>query len=243
MVHIIPFKGKNTSWYKELNLLCKEDNVYIMDNHNAALWCWLQEIKSNKKYNLLHIDQHYDTRTSHLDQWLDSIPRDLPKLSIQNYLNLSYYDPNFGEEVKVMWWDNYFPIFDRLFGSQINEYHFFTHKQGSKYDAMWNRVSEYSPYAFTNFMKYLFSQEATDHDWIINIDIDYFVYKIEGSEDSFQLIDNEAIDYFINILNEFKDKIEVVTIALSPECSGGWDKALELTNHIATQLGIDFEIP
>ncbi len=40
MKEIIKFKGKNSSWFKDLNLLCKENNIYVMDNHNAALWCW-----------------------------------------------------------------------------------------------------------------------------------------------------------------------------------------------------------
>ncbi|MFP9097729.1 UPF0489 family protein [Flavobacterium sp. RHBU_24] len=42
------------------NFLYKSGKVYVMDNHRCASWCWLQEIDTDKEYNYLHIDRHYD---------------------------------------------------------------------------------------------------------------------------------------------------------------------------------------
>ncbi len=77
MENIINFKGQNSSWVKDLNLLGKENNIYVMDNHVAALWCWLQEIEIKTKYNILHIDAHYDTMSSQVDTLLKYLPNNL----------------------------------------------------------------------------------------------------------------------------------------------------------------------
>lgn len=31
-----------------------------MDNYLAAVWCWIQKIRTRQSYGLFHIDQHYD---------------------------------------------------------------------------------------------------------------------------------------------------------------------------------------
>lgn len=41
---LLPFKGRDHSGTYELNFLFKEDKVYIMDNHLAAIWCWTSEL-------------------------------------------------------------------------------------------------------------------------------------------------------------------------------------------------------
>lgn len=42
--HLIPFRGRNHSGPINQNLLWHYRNIYLMDNHRAALWCWQQEI-------------------------------------------------------------------------------------------------------------------------------------------------------------------------------------------------------
>src|SRR5436853_7864299 len=58
--HLIKFKGENKSHISNLNLLFVDGKSYVMDNHLAAGWCWLQTINLKNKYNLFHIDRHYD---------------------------------------------------------------------------------------------------------------------------------------------------------------------------------------
>ncbi len=142
MKDIIEFKGQNVSWVKDLNLLCKKNNIYVMDNHVAALWCWLQEIETKEKYNVLHVDAHYDTMASRIDTWLEYLPNNIKELSINDYLAVKFYDRDFKNGYEVMRWDNYFPIFHRLYKDNINSYHFFTHKEGSLFEEMKDRLDE-----------------------------------------------------------------------------------------------------
>ncbi|WP_110011323.1 cupin domain-containing protein [Chryseobacterium sp. AG844] len=74
---------------------------------------------------------------------------------------------------------------------------------------------------------------------IVNLDIDYFysqhkkLYKIYSDE----LIINVA-----TILLENMDKIDVLTIALSPECCGGWENAFKTLKVINNIMDLGLEI-
>lgn len=244
MKNLIEFKGKNTSWYKYLNLLQQDQKIFIMDNHNAALWCWMQRIDLTQKYNILHVDSHYDTGASHIDEWLKAIPKNIKELTIEEYLDLKYIDPNCRKTTEVMRWDNYFPIFHNMCLNNINKYHFFTHKDGTMYDKMVSKLEEYPIPGLFNLMDYLFDIEFTGNfNWIVNIDLDYFFQKIDDTDITIKFISDDAIEFFINRLKEYlNDRIEVLTIALSPECCGGWDNSLKLMTFISNKLGLDFNI-
>ena len=82
---LLPFAGRNHSGATNQNLLCKAGNVYIMDNHRAAMWCWLQEVPEDGVVGLFHIDEHYDTLYSRIDEWKASLPA-LRGLRIGEYL-------------------------------------------------------------------------------------------------------------------------------------------------------------
>jgi len=245
MEHLIEFKGKKYSWDKYINLLCKERNIYIMDNHFASIWCWLQEIDLNERYNILHIDRHYDTRYSHIDKWIENIPTKLHELGIEDFISLKYDDPNFENQDKIMYWDNYFPIFHRLYKENINKYHFITHKDGTVFPEMEALIEEYPIKGLFNLMDYLFDKENTGNfNWIVNIDLDYFFQQIEGSNITFRFITYKSIDFFLDKINKYlnKKRISVITIALSPECCGNWENSLELMRYFSQKLEIDFNI-
>lgn len=244
MKDIIKFKGQNVSWVKDLNLLCKEKNIYVMDNHVAALWCWLQEIDINEKYNILHIDAHYDTMSSRIDTWLEYLPDNLKELDINDFLALKFYDGDFRDGYEIMRWDNYFPIFHRLYKNNINRYHFFTHKEGSMFDEMKPILDEYPIPGLFNLMAYLFDEENSGPDkWIVNIDLDYFFQHIENTDITIRIISYDAIDFFLKKIKAYlNDRITIMTIALSPECCGGWENSLALMDYFAKKLEMEFSI-
>ncbi|WP_297097839.1 UPF0489 family protein [uncultured Draconibacterium sp.] len=245
MNEIVKFKGKNVSWVKNLNLLNKERNIYIMDNHVAAVWCWLQEIELNKKYNILHVDAHYDTMSSRLDTWLEYLPNNLKELDITELLALKFYDRDFIDGYEIMRWDNYFPIFHRLYGKNINSYHFFTHKGGTLFGEMEDKLDEHPIPGLFNLIDYLFEERTSGpYEWIVNIDLDYFFQKIDDTDITLKFISDEAIDFFLEKLNTYlaNNKIKVVTIALSPECCGGWENSLGLMKFFAERLRIEFNL-
>lgn len=42
---------KQQSDFDNLVFLWKTNNVYVMDNHLAAAWCWMQECNTDTRYN------------------------------------------------------------------------------------------------------------------------------------------------------------------------------------------------
>ena len=83
-------------------------------------------------------------------------------------------------------------------------------------------------------------EESLNNDdgrlWIINLDIDYFF------NNKSQMFSSEYINSVCDQINRVKEKIAVVTIALSPECCGGWDNSIKVYNQIAGQLSIDMRL-
>ncbi|MFC1942534.1 UPF0489 family protein [Chloroflexota bacterium] len=133
---ILPFKGRNASETYNQNFLCKCGVVYIMDNHRAALWCWLQHIKEKEKYNLLHIDQHYDCLGSRMGEWIAALPQDIQKLTATEYACLSYVPPDHPlmKQVPIIWFDNYLSVFLKLYAKNIDKSVFATHGKGDRPD-------------------------------------------------------------------------------------------------------------
>jgi len=116
------------------NFLYKSGKIYIMDNHLCASWCWLQEIDTDKRYNYLHIDRHYDlcespdeVKSVVIDHGID-----VSKLSFNEYENLSYEFR--GMRAKLFRWDTYIlnlqQLYPELFASTV----FITKRAGASTD-------------------------------------------------------------------------------------------------------------
>ena len=64
--------------------------------------------------------------------------------------------------------------------------------------------------------------------WIINLDLDYF-YESNG-DGFFQLLTDDYISMLAYKLKNIRDQIQVLTIALSPECCRNWDNSQHALN-------------
>src|SRR5665213_707135 len=98
---------------------------YIMDNHRAALWCWLQELDKEKNYDFFHLDRHFDARPQRQDDECGEFFRHISGISIQNYLERHRTD-----HVPLISWDNYIEFFVKYFGTHIDQWFFATHNDG-----------------------------------------------------------------------------------------------------------------
>ena len=229
---IIPFKGENYSGTIEQNLLWKDklNNIYIMDNHRAALWCWMQEIEVDKNIKYFHLDRHYDCRNGDLENWISLCP-DLGSLSIHDYLNLMD-----SHEYVLFKYDNYGAIFLEKYKNIIEHSLFFTYKEGDI--PRTESIQEENASLLHENLEYW----TEDGAWIFNIDLDYFFYK---ENDNYSLMySNEFIYSFFLIVKKKLDKkeIKVLTIALSPEFCGGWKNAKKVCDIATSALDISFEI-
>lgn len=239
-MHLIPFKGRNTSTYYNLNLLFQNEKTFIMDNHLAASWCWLQKIDVEKQYNLLHIDRHYDLLESQIDWWIEALHEqniDLKTISITDLLALQYSHAEMptSDSFPLFRWDNYLTIFNRLFPNLIASATFATHKDGDTLEEL--EMFEPKIYELQEDLSYWINGDNKDK-WIVNLDIDYFFTDYQ--ERHFQFLTDE---YVLKIAEELKKSwanIDVLTIALSPELCGGWDNAMRVAKLITGHLEIQW---
>ena len=229
---LIAFKDRMYSGSTYQNFLWKNDDkkIYIMDNHRSALWCWLQEIDLKKNINYFHLDRHYDCLNSNLDGWLKYC-FDIEKMSISDYLELK--DDN---KHPVFLWDNYGSLFLKKYESIIQHSLFVTYKEGDK--PITASISEEKAVDLLENLEYW----TKKGNWVFNIDIDYFFYK--QNDTYYQMYSDEFISAFFQILKAKIDRNEilVMTIALSPECCGGWKNAERVCSIASKELLIGFTL-
>ena len=207
--------------------LWQSGKVFVMDNHMAALWCWLQTCDPKKSYNFMHIDRHYDLLDNFKDEDL-SFLKGNPGISFKDFSNQTREN----EPVRVLRWDNYiytgYVLHPRWFHTNI----FLTHKEGSP-DPFWGhkplRIREENPlfmeWCIQQYVgepdKYLDGFKGNDYKlpWIINLDLDVFY----TGNSHIQLFSDEYIRRIATIIQNNLKQIAVLTIAISPECLGGND--------------------
>lgn len=234
---LIPMTNRNHSGAANQNFLWNSENVYIMDNHRAAMWCWLQHMTKSDKYNLLHVDMHTDCRANELSRWIKHLP-DLTKIDLQSYLDLTLPPGSDGERYPVIFWDNFLSIFLKCFGGEIDECLFCTHGLGDPPNH--TNINDYPIFNLPNYLE-IFTEENSN--LIIDIDLDFF-FSRQGDNSELLFSDN-YIELVFRYLKEAmrRGKVAVLTLALSPECSGGWERAESLCAKVCKSLEIDFELP
>jgi len=208
-----------------------------MDNHRAALWCWLQELNLNSQHSLFHIDQHTDSLQSRLDEWMDHLPS--WSAGIEEYLDKSYKN-EFGER-EVIRWDNYLSIYFREFGSNLETCYFATHGDGD--DPNHHHVMKAELWDMPNNMEYWLNQSSSP--WIVNIDLDYFFWDNEG--DTEVMVSDAFLSRTFRPLKDAigSGKAVVTTICLTPDppFTGGWEATELLAHKLLKILGMEFELP
>lgn len=239
---LVPFRGREHSTALRLNFLWATDldqgRVYIMDNHRAAMWCWLRHLPpantSDQPLHLLHVDRHYDALCS---------PRDLAclrqagnpaDLSIQQYLDVGY-ESDFLATIPLFRWDNYLGLFMSTHRERVGDWYMATHGQGRPPEGV--EFLECLPWHFPAFTPLRQGQ------WLLNVDLDYFFRK--GPQGYGLLFSREYVRDFFSPLAALlrQGRGQCLTISLSPECCGGWANAEELLALACAGLGLDFQLP
>lgn len=228
MLTVLLNKGKLTSHNQDLNYFAYQDNLFIMDNHLAAIWCW-DKLSKDKNITLIHIDAHYDLGCSP------------PGGSIYQELDLTTISVNDLTSFKHDWgysyflWDNYIHTFNDKYPRLINEFISITHRLENLCELEDVEMEEYDIW---NLDSSLWTN--TENRKILNIDIDYF-FKQE-TEITFEIFSDSTVDFFSKWLLKNKHKFDIITVALSPECCGTWENAINMANRIFEPLKIKIEI-
>ena len=225
MIFLIPLTSRGPSASAQDNVLWNQDNVFIMDNHRLALWCWFQKIQNNQRYNLLHIDAHPDMSESALRDF----NHDLWKLNLKDYRESWQADIN----MPLFRWDNYIEVFLRKYPELVGKTVSATHHLGSSKELS----EEVRAYDLAKYMHGVFSGErfVNDLPWIVNLDLDYF---FSAAPEKVELFSGDFVESLAKSirLGLSSGMIGVLTISLSPECCGSWEKAEMMLDRFGYKL-------
>ena len=235
---LVPFKGRDDSGVYKQNFLWRDGSTYVMDNHRAAMWCWMRHVDPHRSHSLLHVDRHYDCLP--WPESLENHPDDIRRLSVNEYLDLHYAFNDFGREQRMplFRWDNYLSIYLTRYGNSISSLVMYTHDDGTPpkhftQGHIWNLPGEIS------------CLDLSHGPWIFNLDLDYFFWH-HAEQPGLMVSDAFLTTCFEKIRKRIEDRtIAVTTIALTPSrvFTGGWEPAERLVERVSQILGIDFTLP
>ncbi len=215
--------------------LYKENNIYIMDNHRSAAWCWLQHIPKNNN-GLIHIDAHNDALDNDylIDKLISSNKIDLAILSFEDYLNIKLERTN-DTPLHLFRWDNFIATTAYAVPKIFSKIYFSVQENGGT-------ISKHLSVEQIDFKK-LISNDGNSifngiENWILDIDID-FVFD-QNSTPFGRLYNDKHLEGLADFINANSDKFKVITIALSPTCCDGWGNSTNAAKVLTDALGISF---
>ena len=220
-----------------LNFLYKENFVYIMDNHLAAGWCWLNELNQEEQYNFIHIDHHGDLQCWGLDSVLDFFGHH-PNPTLEEYCNESYqwfnHALNVHENWKLFGYSNYIKLIHRYRPNWFCECYFSTGQE--EQDRSMNIVENINSQDLSRRISELLNNH--NRQWIVNFDLDFF-YDNDGDPEIIE-INREYLHDILQAIANHRGNIAVLTIAMSPECCGGWNNAIHLLEQANNYFHLHF---
>lgn len=250
-----------SSHFDKLIFLWKSENapIYVMDNHLAAAWCWMQECNKTDCYNFLLIDKHSDLAGKGDFEMIEHLKIN-QYISIDEYTSLSY-DTGMRTPFPSFQWDNYIRACLKLFPNWFNTNLLYTQDDNSHNESWGYPILQYQERepsfvrsGITQFIEERTAfwgasfpdEEMENRSWIVNLDLDFF-----WDYDGVKLFDDEFIKDLAARIQRAMQNIQVLTIALSPECIRGWDlergwadvlKVLEIFKQEIPSLQ-DFKLP
>lgn len=226
---LVHFKGRNDSYACHLNFLWRSGSLYVMDNHRAAAWCWLQHSEPEGNATVLHIDAHYDTAGAGGRSSENQPPT--ASLGLREYLDASFIDA--GHSICVYRWDNYISLLRHHHPRFGSEWAFATHRIGPPPDFAYTDVR---PGALVDTLGALIASRSR---FILNLDLDYF--KSSKGDRFAPKARSQLFEHIAELVRQ--DQLLVFTVCLSPECCGGWASSEELLRELMITIGIDFALP
>jgi len=231
---LVPFAGRNESYSQDVNFLWNSDNIYIMDNHRVAAWCWAQHVKTLKKFSFLHIDYHWDCAPGR------AMNISLLEGKLEDYLDAETTDSADAYKLKMYRWDNFIEPFFDYARDKIDYRNFAVQQDASDGPQDIKRLELILPADLSSFSVECYTKSPL----IIDVDMDYFIAD-DGTGRHFRMFSKEYSEAVWRVIRNARDQncLAVLTIALSPDCCGGWPLAEQLCSELCQTVGIDFKLP
>lgn len=225
--------------------------IYVMDNHLAAAWCWMQKCNKSERYNFIHIDRHSDLAGKGDFEVIAHLRND-QCITIDEYTSLTY-DTGMRTPFPSFQWDNYIRACLKLFPEWFNTNLIYTQDDNSHNESWGYPVLQYQERepsfvrsGITQFIEERTAfwgtssqdEEMENRPWIVNLDLDFF-----WDRDGIKVFDDEFIRDLAVRIQRAMPNIHVLTIALSPECIRGWDCERGWTDVLTVMDIFKEEIP
>lgn len=219
-----------------VNFLVHDNKFYVMDNHLCASWCWEQKINPAYQYGIFHIDRHYDLLNNLSDAYLRTNHDRLTGTNFDDFNSLA--------NATGIRYDNYIDAFYRLHPGLLTKAYYCTHHDGSD----WHRMSlesissdatDVKIYDLVDNVDYWIGESDIEH-WILNIDLDFF-FQGQGEEGHYRFLTTHYVKRLCRAIKKVLDKIDVISIALSPEFCNGWGSSFDVLHIFEDELG--FKMP
>lgn len=200
-----------------VNFLVHDNKIYVMDNHLCASWCWEQKINPTYHYGIFHIDRHYDLLNNLSDDYLEANYNLLTGEQFDAFISLS--------GTNGIRFDNYLDAFCRLHPGVLIKAYYCTHRDGSDWhnmslDSISSDATDVKIYDLVDNVDYWIGKSDIEH-WILNIDLDFF-FQGQGEEGYYRFLTTHYVKKLCRAIKKVLDKIDVISIALSPEFCNGW---------------------
>lgn len=211
-------------------------NIYVMDNHRAASWCWARHISSLDSYDLAHIDAHWDvgaipdkdlTTAGNTQFWEQSLEQLLaaeschPQTALIDHAN--YIEPFIRAHPRI--------------GRCVLH---------AREPTSTGNASELVPdvQLTQSYPEFCALVQSCGDRIIVNVDLDYAFDQDPSLEsewgDKPQVFTDAAITQGFSLLRSLveQQRVAVVTVALSPSFCGGDEAAFRIWQLAASSLRV-----
>ena len=217
----VPFRGRNASGRVDVNFLFQAGRTYVMDNHRLAPWCFWQHDQEADSWRLFHIDRHRDTADEGAPwpQLVETQHRN----SVEAFLSASDGSREiYPYDVVVT-----APLLAEP--GRIGLVYMATRDDG------WlpRHTEEVDPWSLQWKLWYIVEKNEEDKSdqrpWWVDLDLDYFTDLLHRP-----LIVDDQVRAIGRLLRRGLEngRIRLLTIALSPECTGDWTIAERLLDLV-----------
>jgi hypothetical protein len=223
---LIPFETRSEISHITKGFLWRYENIYLMDDHRYSFLPAIFHLRAEPLINVYHLDRHYDTKVV--------VEHDISLL--QEFVS-SHVTNDDWMPPQYITWENYLSFFLVLFRRKLRAIKMCTQHVG---DLPAVPIQEIEAYKLLDELQFDFSRHC--YRFWVNLDLDFF---FAGCHPPCRWIADDLIEKLADIFKQGLEDgtISLLTVAISPECCGGWEPAEKSLKILFDKLCISSPLP